>query len=132
MSESTLAPFVWHSRIRFVDTDASRRIHYTAMLRHFEAAEHEFLKHINCSYGQITTRELAFPRVHVEVDFQSATTYDDLLEIEVWIARIGGSSFTFAFRASVEGRRAASGRIVVAAMSPVTKKSVPLPAGLAD
>ncbi len=102
------------------------------MFRHFEAAEHEFLRHINCGYGQITTRDVAFPRVHVEVDFQSATNYDDLLEIEVWIARIGGSSFTLAFRASVEGRQAASGKIVVAAMSPATKKSVPLPPGLAD
>jgi acyl-CoA thioester hydrolase len=125
-------PFIFRSRIRFVDTDASRRIHYTAMLRHFEAAEHEFLSHIGFPYSQISSREVGFPRVHVEVDFQSATTYNDLLEIEVWVARIGGSSFTFAFRACVEGRQAASGRIVVAAMSPATKKSCPVPATLAE
>ena len=135
MAETNIAtekPFVWHSRIRFVDTDASRRIHYTAMLRHFEAAEHEFLSHIGCAYPQISSREVDFPRVHVEVDFQSGTKYNDLLAIEVWIERIGGSSFTFALRASVDGTQAASGRIVVVAMSPATKKSVPLPAGLAE
>jgi YbgC/YbaW family acyl-CoA thioester hydrolase len=123
--------FIWKSRIRFVDTDASRRIHYTAILRHFEAAEHEFLLHIGCPYSQITTREAAFPRVHVEVDFQSAITYNDMLEIAVSLARIGTSSFTFAFNATVEGRQAASGKIVVAAMSPATKKACPVPEELA-
>ena len=42
------APFSWRTRIRFIDTDASQRIHYTALFRHFEAAEEEFLR----SFGQ--------------------------------------------------------------------------------
>src|ERR1035438_146311 len=128
MAETNIAtekPFVWHSRIRFVDTDASRRIHYTAMLRHFEAAEHEFLSHIGCAYPQISSREVDFPRVHVEVDFQSGTKYNDLLAIEVWIERIGGSSFTFALRASVEGRPAASGRIVGGGRGPPAQETGP-------
>ena len=127
-----MKPFVWQSRIRFVDTDASRRIHYTAMLRHFEAAEHEFLTYIGCPYSQVSSREVGFPRVHVEVDFQSPTTYNDLLDIEVTVEKIGASSFTFAFRVSVEGRQAASGRIVVVAMSPATKKSCPVPAAMVE
>src|SRR5207249_2642856 len=71
-------PFVWRTRIRFVDTDASRRIHYTAMFRHFEAAEHEFLIHIGFPYSQIASREVGFPRVHVEADFKDAIGYNDL------------------------------------------------------
>src|SRR5258708_47700 len=113
--------FVWQSRIRFVDTDASRRIHYTAMFRHFEAAEHEFLMSIGQGYSQITTREIGYPRVHVEVDFQSALAYNDLIDIEVSVGRIGRSSFTFVFNVTKEGRQAASGKIVVAAMSPATQ-----------
>ncbi len=103
------------------------------MLRHFEAAEHEFLLHIGCPYSQITTREVVFPRVHVEVDFQAAVAYNDLLEIAVSVERIGGSSFTFALNTTVEGRQgqAASGRIVVVAMNPATKKSCPVPEELA-
>ena len=30
--------FTWDVRIRFVDTDASGRIHYTAMFKYFEQA----------------------------------------------------------------------------------------------
>ena len=124
-------PFVWRSRIRFVDTDASRRIHYTAMMRHFEAAEHEFLMHIGSPYTQITTREIGYPRVHVEVDFHSPVTYNDVLDIAVSVGHVGGSSFSFLFDASVEGRRAASGKIVVVAMSMATKKSCAVPEDLA-
>jgi acyl-CoA thioester hydrolase len=125
-------PFVWKSRIRFVDTDASRRIHYTAMMRHFEGAEHEFLLSIGCPYTQVSTREVTFPRVHVEVDFQSAVGYNDMLEISVAVERVGTTSFTFALNATVEGRQAASGRIVVVAMNPATKKSCPVPEALAS
>ena len=32
-------PFRFETRIRFIDTDASGRIHYTAMFRYFESAE---------------------------------------------------------------------------------------------
>jgi acyl-CoA thioester hydrolase len=123
--------FAWQSRIRFVDTDASRRIHYTAILRHFEAAEHEFLLHIGFGYSQITTREVGFPRVHVEVDFQSAIVYNDLIDIEVSVGKVGTTSFTFLFSATVQGRQAASGKIVVVAMNPATKKSCPVPEALA-
>jgi YbgC/YbaW family acyl-CoA thioester hydrolase len=123
--------FTWQSRIRFVDTDASRRIHYTAILRHFEAAEHEFLRHLGVGYSQITNREVGFPRVHVEVDFQSPIGYNDVLDIEVSVGRIGATSFTFLFNASVEGRPAASGKIVVVAMNPATRKSCPVPEVLA-
>ena len=101
------------------------------MLRHFEAAEHEFLLHLGFPYSQISSRDIGFPRVHVEVDFQSAINYNDMLDIEVSVGRIGASSFTFLFHASVEGRPAASGKIVVVAMSPATKKSCPVPEVLA-
>ena len=40
--------FTHRVRVAFPDTDASGRIHFTAMLRYFESAEIEFLR----SFGQ--------------------------------------------------------------------------------
>ncbi len=97
------------------------------MFRHFEAAEHEFLMSIGQGYTQITTREVGYPRVHVEVDFQSALAYNDLIDIEVSVGRIGRSSFTFLFNVTKDGRQAARGKIVVAAMSPATQRACPVP-----
>ena len=56
-------PFVFQTRIRFIDTDASGRIHYTAMFRYFESAEIEFLRTLGINYDP--KRPINFPRVHV-------------------------------------------------------------------
>ena len=63
--------FVWRTKIRFIDTDTSGRIHFTSLFRYFEAAEEEFLSSIGCHYLVIEEEEkdVTFPRVHVECDF---------------------------------------------------------------
>ncbi len=102
-------PFIWPSRVRFGDTDASGRIFYVSLLRHFDAAEAEFLRSLGCGYREIQTAMTAFPRVRVECDYISALVYDDLMQIAVTVDRVGRASFTLAFAVSVEGREAARG-----------------------
>jgi len=124
-------PYRWRARIRFVDTDASQRIHYTAMFRHFEAAEHDFLDSIGCPYTHPEFREVSFPRVHVECDFFSEIRYDDVIEIEMTVDRVGPSSFTMQFSTTVGGRSAAKGRITVVCIDRHTQRSCPIPDRLA-
>jgi acyl-CoA thioesterase FadM len=65
-------PFIWPSRVRFADTDASQRIHFTAMLRHFEAAEIEFLRSLGLLHNDRERLRGQFPArprgVHVHID----------------------------------------------------------------
>ena len=63
--------FRWPVRILFIDTDASGRIHYTALLRYFEAAEIELFREAG---AQEDRDEVAFPRVHVECDYRPRST----------------------------------------------------------
>lgn len=126
-----LKPYRWRARIRFVDTDASQRIHYTAMFRHFEAAEHDFLDAIGCPYNHPDFQDLGFPRVHVECDFFSGIRYDDVIEIELTVDRVGTSSFTMQFSTSAGGALAARGRITVVSIDRHTQRSCPLPDRLA-
>jgi len=65
--------------------------------------------------------------VRVECDYISALGYDDLLDIQVTVERIGRSSFTLGFTVSVQGRLAARGKLTIVAMDPQTHKSTPLP-----
>ena len=122
--------FTWQVRIRFVDTDASGRIHYTAMFRYFEAAEFEYLRACGTTYEDFP--EYGFPRVHVECDYSSATKCDDLLNIGVGIAQMGHSSFTYSFAATITSRSVAEGSITVVCVSKATGKPVELPAQLRD
>ena len=77
-------------RVAFVDTDASGRIHFTAMLRYFEAAELEFLRWLGFSYR--AAPHTGYPRVRVECEYRSAIVFDDELDIAVSVKRIGSSS----------------------------------------
>jgi len=112
-----------------VDTDASGRIHYTALLRHFEAAEFEFLRSIGCPYSSL---DGSFPRVHVECDYLSALVCDDVISTVVTVDRVGSTSFTLAFGVSVEARAAAKGKIVVVCIDRETKKPHRIPERLAE
>ncbi len=117
-------PFRFHTRIRFIDTDASGRIHYTAILRYFESAEIEFMRALGIVYGR---GEYTFPRVHVECDFLIALVHDDLVEIEVSLTKLGRSSARLEFRATKSGDLAAEGAIVIVCMNRKTQRSIPIP-----
>lgn len=121
-------PFVWRSRVRFGDTDASGRIFYASLFHHMGAAETEFLRHRGVSYGGQT--EIGFPRVHVECDFASSLVFDDPMDIAVTVERVGRSSFTLAFDVSVDGRHAARGKLVIVSIDLATQRAVALPENL--
>ena len=89
-------PFRFRTRVRLVDTDASGRIHFTAMFRYFEAAEVEFLRTLGVTYD--VDSSFNFPRVHVECDFLKVISNDDLIDIEVSVTNLGRSSVRFEFR----------------------------------
>ena len=123
-------PFIYRSRVSFADTDASQRIHYIALLYHFDHAEAEFLRSRGVGYRVIQDDSVGFPRVHVECDYTGALVYDDLMDIAVRVDRVGGSSFTLAFEVTVDGRGAARGKVTVVCVDRKTQKSCPLPGRL--
>ena len=84
-------------RIQFVDTDASGRIHYSSIFRYFEIMDHDFFRRIGYSYKKIFQLGLDMPRVHVECDYLGNIEYDDELEAQVSIAKVGNSSYILSF-----------------------------------
>ena len=116
--------FRWATRILFIDTDASGRIHYTALFRYFEAAEIEFFRATGVLHSH---PGVSFPRVHVECDYRTAIRYDDLAVFEVSVGKIGSRSIQLKFKVLVNGVEAAAGVVVVAAMDRETEKGVALP-----
>jgi acyl-CoA thioester hydrolase len=118
-------PFRFETRIRFIDTDASGRIHYTAMFRYFESAETEFLRTLGVVYD--AQRGYNLPRVHVECDFLRVIGHDDLIQIEVSLTKLGRSSIRFEFETFKAGELAARGAVVVACADRHTLRSMPMP-----
>jgi acyl-CoA thioester hydrolase len=130
-------------RVSFVDVDSSQRIHFAAMFRYMEVAEHELMRALGFPYAT-ALRQLAFPRVHLECDFRGAIFYDDVLDIVARIERVGSSSWTVHFTAHpaalegidsepAEDARAtilAEGRMTIVAMNPETERATALPDNL--
>jgi acyl-CoA thioester hydrolase len=119
--------FQIQTRVRFVDTDASGRIHYTAMFRYFEAAETEFMRAAGITYR---SRSYDFPRVHVECDFRLPVGHDDVLTIEVALVKLGRSSVHLEFRSLRNGQLTATGVVVTACADRTTHRPVPIPGEL--
>jgi YbgC/YbaW family acyl-CoA thioester hydrolase len=126
---ATVEPFRFETRIRFIDTDASGRIHYTAMFRYFESAEIEWMRSLGILYGRDS---FTFPRVHVECDFRLALLHDDAIIIEVFLTKLGKSSARLEFRTLKNGEIAATGVVVIACMSRQTQRAIPMPAELRE
>ena len=82
-------------RVRWVDTDASGRIHYTAAFRYFETAEWELFRHAGISFKG-PDHELGFPRVEVKATFRSPLYADDEIAVHIRPEKLGRTSITFA------------------------------------
>ena len=120
-------PFRYETRIRFVDTDASGRIHYTALFRFFEAAETELFRTFGIHYDKGTFN---FPRVHAECDIKGALRHDYLIEVAVCLTKLGRSSLRLEFTVRKEGEAAATGAIVMVCMDRQTQRAIPIPDAL--
>jgi acyl-CoA thioester hydrolase len=122
-------------RVQFVDVDSSQRIHFTAMFRYMEAAEHELMRNIGLPYAA-TPEEPALPRVHLSCDFRGAIRYDDELDVSARIVRVGTSSWTVGFTARNvshdQSPIVAEGQMVIVSMDPATESATPLPGKLRE
>jgi acyl-CoA thioester hydrolase len=120
-------------RVQFADVDSSQRIHFTAMFRYMEVAEHQLMRNIGLPYATAPEGP-ALPRVHLSCDFCGAIRYDDELDVSAHLARVGTSSWTVAFTArNVSHEQSpvvAEGQMVIVSMDPATERATPLPAEL--
>jgi acyl-CoA thioester hydrolase len=85
-------------RVEFGDTDLAGIMHFSNFFRFMEAAECDFLRSrgVRVSWVEGNVKH-GFPRVSVNCDFKSPAFYDDLLEIDVALEKLGAKSVTYRF-----------------------------------
>jgi len=90
--------FVATRRVEFADTDAAGIMHFSAYFRFMEAAEHAFLRQRGMSVVLPEhDSHISWPRVAAGCDYRGPATFEDLLETEVTVERLGTKSVTFRF-----------------------------------
>ena len=117
-------------RVRWGDVDAARIIFYGAYIRFFEIAETELFRAVGLPYGVMFDElDIWLPRAHLECDFRRAAQLDDLLEVSVYVGRVGTKSLrlNFEVRRKSERQLVAEAHFVLVAVRQNTFESVPLP-----
>jgi acyl-CoA thioester hydrolase len=81
-------------------------------------------------YSRWFEQGYSLPRIHVEADYLAPLCFDDEIDVEVGVERIGESSLTLGFRVIkiASGEEAARGRLVGVCMDIRSGKSTPIPA----
>ena len=120
-------------RVRWGDVDAARIIFYGAYIRFFEIAETELFRAVGLPYGDVFDElDVWLPRAHLECDFRRAAQLDDLLEVSVYVGRVGAKSLRLNFEVRRKGAEeiVAEAHFVLVAVRRGTFESVPVPAEL--
>jgi acyl-CoA thioester hydrolase len=117
-------------RVRWGDVDAARIIFYGAYIRFFEFAETELFRAVGLPYGVMFDElDVWLPRAHLECDFRRAAQLDDLLEVCVYVGRVGHKSLRLDFEVRRNGGEEliANAHFVLVAVRRDTFETVPVP-----
>jgi YbgC/YbaW family acyl-CoA thioester hydrolase len=91
--------FTTTRRVQFAETDMAGIVHFANFYRYMEEAEHEFFRSLGLSISspQADGSVISWPRVAASCSFDAPAFFEDVLEIELTVARIGTRSLTLHF-----------------------------------
>ena len=97
------APFKFsaQTRVGFSDTDAQGVVYYGRYMPYFDLARVEYHRHLDMLRTEPRDREFVMRAMTVE--YHAPARFDDPIEVDVRIQRIGTSSVTYEFAAYLEG-----------------------------
>jgi acyl-CoA thioester hydrolase len=97
--------FAASTRVGFSDTDAQGVVYYGRYMPYFDLARVEYHR----QFGQVRVDpgDRQFVMRAMTVEYHAPARFDDPIEVDVRISRIGTSSVTYEFAAYLEGERLA-------------------------
>jgi len=100
-------------RVEFSDTDMAGIVHFAQFFLWMEHVEQEFLRSIGLSVSMTWEgQHIGFPRVSAGCDYLSPVTFQDVMDIELSIERIGTKSISYHFAFTKETIPVASATLV--------------------
>ncbi|MEK6235772.1 MAG: acyl-CoA thioesterase [Planctomycetales bacterium] len=97
-------------RVEFADTDMAGIAHFSSFFRYMEETEHAFLRSLGLSVVfRAADEQYSWPRVAAACDYVRPAKFEDVLDVELRVARLGTSSVGYRFLFSLDGQRIAEG-----------------------
>lgn len=91
--------FTLTRRVAFAETDMAGIVHFANFYRYMEEAEHAFFRSVGRSISerQPDGTIIGWPRVSAACNFKAPVFYEDVIEIRVFVERIGVKSLTMRY-----------------------------------
>jgi acyl-CoA thioester hydrolase len=108
--------FTAHRRVEFADTDMAGIVHFANFFKWMEQAEHDYFRSLGLSIMQKRDdgSYIGWPRVSASCNFRKPVAYDEDVEIDVTVERIGVKSVTYQMTVRRGNDEIAVGRMKVA------------------
>ena len=121
-------PFIWTIRVYYEDTDTCGIVYYANYLKFFERARTEWLRSLGFEQQKMADElGLRFVISRVECDFKRPARLDDVIQLDVRVARAGNASIVFEQTATRGTVSLATARVRVGCIESNTLTPVPLP-----
>ena len=132
MTTSSSKRHALQEHVRWSDVDASSIIRWSAYTRFVELAETELFREIGFPYATLWDQlDIWLPRVQFHLDCRNPARLDELLDVEIWVSRIGRSSIRFEFAMKKpDGQLVAEGFLVIVSINRTDGKPVEVPGPL--
>ena len=99
-------------RVQFAETDIAGVLHFSNYFRLMEETEHAFWRHVGISViFQDGPTDVSWPRVNVGCEYFAPARFEDVLDLELRVTRMGERSIEFVVEFRCESRRLALGRM---------------------
>lgn len=109
------APFTTRRRVEFRETDMAGIVHFSNYFSWMEQAEHEAWRSLGLGvHTTVGGEAISWPRVSAECDYRRALRFEDLIDVELGLERIGTKSLTWRSRFFHNGTLVAEGRMTAA------------------
>lgn len=120
--------------VRYAHCDPGERVYFARFFDMFNAVlEDWFAEGLGCPWGtdfMVPPRDLRAPSLAIDAEFLRACVLGERLEFDLWVTRLGRSSFDLALAAAVGGEPRLRATWTLCILSFATGRAVPLPADL--
>jgi acyl-CoA thioester hydrolase len=120
-------PFVHHLRVRFHECDPQGVVFYAQYFAYFDVALTEMWREAFGSYGEVVAAGTDVVVVEAGATFRASARFDDELDVELRIDRLGTTSASMATAIRRDGAVLVEGRIAHVFVDAATMAKKPIP-----
>lgn len=124
--------FIYQTKIKLHETDAAGLLFFSNQFKIIHDAYEGLLENLGFGFAQlIREKEFFLPIVHAESDYKLPLFVGDLIEVQVFVEKVGKTSFTLSYKLlDTSQRLVGSAQTVHVTIDNATRKKIPLPLDL--